>query len=398
MRIAALFNPKAKKWVNGRKGQFDRLKEQIDDGDQIIWFHCASLGEFEQGRPVIEAMRKNFPDHKILQTFFSPSGFEVRKDTKEVDYVFYLPLDTQSNARKFIEIARPRIAFFVKYEFWFNYINELSKNKIPTIVISAIFRPSQYIFKPWGYWPLKQLQKITHFFVQNEESLDLLNEAQVYHAEIGGDTRFDRVMKLASEKKSFPVIESFKGNADLIMAGSTWPADGDVLLDLFKSVKNDNKLIIAPHEISKERIDQVLKKFSDFNPQLYSTYDPKVENSDVLIINNVGLLSYLYRYAKIAYVGGGFGIGIHNLLEAATYGIPVIFGPNYNRFLEAIELIEVGGGYAIANSKDCLEVFNMLEDEKKYYQSCQAALSYVEKNSGATKLVVDKVKSYLVAK
>lgn len=398
MRIAALFNPKAKKWVNGRKGQFDRMRKQIDEGDQIIWFHCASLGEFEQGRPVIEAMRKNFPDHKILQTFFSPSGYEVRKNTKEVDYVFYLPLDTPSNARKFIEITRPRIAFFVKYEFWFNYINELSKNKVPTLVISAIFRPSQYIFKPWGFWPLKQLQKITHFFVQNEESLDLLNKAQVYHTEIGGDTRFDRVMKLALEKKSFPVIESFKGNADLIVAGSTWPADGDVLLDLFKSVKNDNKLIIAPHEISKERIDQVLKKFSDFNPQLYSSYNPDVENSDVLIIDNVGLLSYLYRYAKIAYVGGGFGVGIHNLLEAVTYGIPVIFGPNYNKFLEAIELIDVGGGYTIENSKDCLEVFNTLEDEKKYYQSCQAALSYVEKKSGATKLVVDKVKSYLVAK
>ena len=322
--FAAIFNLKARKWVNGRKGQFEKLRKEIGKDERIIWFHCASLGEFEQGRPVMDVIRNNYSGYKILLTFFSPSGYEVRKNANEADFVFYMPLDTATNAKKFIGIVRPRIAVFVKYEFWFNYINELSKNKIPTLIVAAIFRPSQYFFKPWGFWSRSHLQKITHFFVQDEQSLELLNSVKIYHADIGGDTRFDRVLQVVSENKSYPQIETFAANQQVIVAGSTWPADEDILFELLKKTENSFKIIIAPHEIGEMRIDQVLKKFKAFNPRLYSEFDTaKNKDTKVMIINNMGMLSYLYRYAKIAYVGGGFGAGIHNLLEAVTYGIPV---------------------------------------------------------------------------
>jgi len=397
--FAAAFNLKARKWVQGRRGQFKKLRKEIDKNERIIWFHCASLGEFEQGRPVMEAVRKNYSDHKILLTFFSPSGYEVRKNATEADFVFYLPLDTAANARKFIEIARPRIAVFVKYEFWFNCISELSKNKIPTLVVSAIFRPSQYFFKPWGFWSLGHLQKITHFFVQDEQSLELLHKVKIYHADIGGDTRFDRVLQLASENWSCPEVETFGLNQQVIVAGSTWPADEDILLEMLKNTTSNFRLILAPHEVSKTRIDQVLKKFKDFSPQRYSKFDATDNNGiKVMIIDNMGMLSYLYRYAKIAYVGGGFGVGIHNLLEAVTYGIPVIFGPNYQKFREASKLKEIGGGFPISNAADGIEIINQLaNDSSKYRESADAALTYVKKNSGATQMILDKVKSYLIA-
>lgn len=398
IRIASLFSTKALKWINGRKNQFTKLRGEISDKEKLIWFHCASLGEFEQGRPVIEAIRESFRDHKILLTFFSPSGYEVRKNTNIADYVHYLPLDTRTNAKKFLEITRPRIAFFIKYEFWFNYINELSNNKIPTLVVSTIFTPSQYLFKPWGLWFARQLQKITYFFVQDEKSLDLLNKIKVYHADIGGDTRFDRVLKIASEEQSFKEIEAFNDSRNVIVCGSTWPADEEVLLTLLKNAPDSYKMILAPHELGKERIEQLSKKFRNFKPVIHSRIkNSTIKDSRILIIDQVGFLSYLYRYAKIAYIGGGFGVGIHNVLEAATYGIPVIFGPNYTKFREAVQLEETRAGFPVKNANECIKRFKLLtNDDVLYNNSSDAARRYVRENAGATRLVIEKVKSYLI--
>jgi len=397
--IASAFNPKAKQWVSGRKMQFKRLAQTIKPGDRVVWFHCASLGEFEQGKPVTESVRKHFPNHKILLTFFSPSGYEVRKNTEVADFVFYLPLDTPVNARKFIKIVNPRIAIFIKYEFWFNYINELSKNKIPTLVVSAIFRPSQYFFKPWGFWSSHHLQKITHFFVQDEASLELLNKINVFHVDISGDTRFDRVLKLAFEKRSFPAVEAFGKNKKLVVAGSTWPADEDILKELLLKLPEYFGLVVAPHEVNKERIDQVMKKFENFNPQLFSHFENKTSNqSKVLVIDNVGLLSYIYRNAFIAYIGGGFGMGIHNILEAATYGLPVVFGSNYYKFREANDLIDKGAAFPIAGNNDCIDVVSeLIENNLKYTEICNITRIYVQENAGATSRILDKIKSYLIA-
>lgn len=397
--IASLFNQKAKKWISGRKFQFKNISKVVQPGDRVVWFHCASLGEFEQGKPVIESVRKNFPNHKILLTFFSPSGYEVRKNTEVADHVFYLPVDTKKNARKFIKKVNPRIAIFIKYEFWFNYINELSKNKIPTLVVSAIFRSSQYFFKPWGFWSSAHLQKITYFFVQDESSVELLNKIKVYHTEVSGDTRFDRVLQLVSESRSYQAVEQFGNNKKLIVAGSTWPADENVLIELVKELPDNFGLVIAPHEVNDERISSVIRQFEEFHPQKYSCFESADSGQcRVLIIDNVGLLAFLYRYATLAYVGGGFGVGIHNILEAATYGLPTIFGPNYKKFREATELIAKKAAFSIKDPKDCIStVMELLNDKVKYEEACTRAITYVQENSGATESVLDKIKSYLVS-
>lgn len=397
--LASLFNAKAKQWIKGRKGIFKKLKSQIGENDKIIWFHCASLGEFEQGRPVFEEVRSTFSGYKILLTFYSPSGYEVRKNFDGVDFVYYLPLDTRENARKFIQIARPRVAFFIKYEFWFNFIDELYRNKIPLFVVSAIFRHKQYFFQPWARWSRKQLQKVTYFFVQNEKSLALLRMVKVYHADISGDTRFDRVVKLASEKIQIPVIDQFSNNTPLIIAGSTWPADEEALKHLLVHAETEIKLVIAPHLVNKEHIDQLLKNFEAYHPVLYSnTEHADFSKSKVLIIDSIGMLAYIYRYGQIAFIGGGFGAGLHNILEASTYGIPVIFGPNYDRFREAVELAALGGAFPVNDKDECTKVFNiLLKDDQKYKESSLIARSYVNENAGATQTVIDKVKEYLIA-
>jgi 3-deoxy-D-manno-octulosonic-acid transferase len=397
--VSSSFNPKAKKWIQGRRNIFKRLEHEIKDGDKIIWFHCASLGEFEQGRPVIEAVQSTFSDHKILLTFFSPSGYEIRKDYEGADYIFYLPADTAKNARKFIYITRPRLVFFIKYEFWFNYFDELYKNKIPLFVVSAIFRRSQFFFRPAGGWMRRQLQKVTYFFVQNQKSLALLRMIKVYHADLSGDTRFDRVLKLSREKVTYPLIANFGNNEPLLVAGSTWPADEDVLLGLLEQSDHSFKLVIAPHELNNGHVSQLLKKFKKYKPVLYSEYNEvKNINSRVMIVDTYGMLAYLFRYAKLAYIGGGFGTGIHNTLEAATYAIPVLFGPNYLRFQEAVDLIDCGGAHSITNVEECLTVFDLLMHNNEEYKKCaDAAGVYVRQNAGATSLVVDKAKEFLLA-
>ena len=397
IRVAALFNSKARLWVSGRKDLFLKIEKRIPKDEKIIWFHCASLGEFEQGRPVIEAFRKHFKEHKILLTFFSPSGYEVQKDYKQADYVFYLPLDTAENAKKFISLTRPALAVFVKYEFWFNYLDELSRNKIPLLMISVIFRSSQHFFKPWGWWFRRQLQKVTFFFVQNESSVVLLNSIKIFHADIGGDTRFDRVMELPRERVELPVFEIFANGSPLLIAGSTWPADEEILKTLILQSEHDFKLVIAPHIVSEAHIQQLLKLFRDQQPLLFSHPDQaQLKESRVLIIDSIGMLSYIYRFGTIAYIGGGFGVGIHNVLEAATYGLPVIFGPAYQRFQEAVELSRLGGGFPVNNANNCFEVFERFMDDKKFIQkSGEIARNYVHENAGATALVLEKAKEFL---
>jgi len=399
IRFFAVFNVKARKWVDGRRHFFSRLKKTIPENEKLLWFHCASLGEFEQGRPVIEALRVLYPDHKILLTFFSPSGYEIRQNYPGADYVFYLPIDTKRNARKFVRITNPRMAFFIKYEFWYNYINELSKNKIPLVFISTAFRRSQYFFYPWGKWARKQLQKVTYFFVQNQNSLDLLTGIKVYHAEVGGDTRFDRVARLADEYKNIPEVSRFRNEQPMIVAGSTWSADEDILRELMEKSKDNFKLLIAPHEIHKEHIRELTSKFARFNPILFSEADTnKLLTARVLIIDNIGLLSHLYRYGTIAYIGGGFGTGIHNILEAATYNKPVIFGPNYHKFNEARELIKKNGAFVIHNSDEMISiVHNLLNEKEKYEVASKSAGDYVKSNTGATQLVIDKAAEYLIS-
>lgn len=399
IRFASVFNNKARLWVDGRKNILSRIKEEQISDKQIIWVHCASLGEFEQGRPVIEQLRSTYPDHKIFLTFFSPSGYEVRKNYEYADYIYYLPIDTKRNAQRFINYVNPKLVIFIKYEFWYNYIDEIYRQKIPLIFVSVIFRPSQHFFKPWGKWYARQLNKVTHLFVQNEESIDLLDSIGIYHAEVSGDTRFDRVIQLPDEPVSNPIIEKFKGESTLLMAGSTWQPDEKILHDLLLNSKVDFKLVIAPHLINREHIADILSRFENYNPSLYSDASSvNLSKNKVLIINSIGMLAQLYRYADIAYIGGGFGVGIHNLLEASTYGIPVLFGPNYKRFREAVELRDNGGGFPINNSEECLEVFDRLMlDQNAYRASASVARQYVHKNAGATQLVIQKAKEFIVA-
>ncbi len=399
IRIASIFNNKARQWVDGRKNILTQIKQDHISDNQIIWVHCASLGEFEQGRPIIEKFRATYPDHSIVLTFFSPSGYEIRKDYEFADYIYYLPLDTAKNARRFINYVRPKLVIFIKYEFWFNYIDELYRQKIPLIFASVIFRKSQHFFKPWGKWFARQLNKVTYLFVQNEESIELLDSIGIHHSEVSGDTRFDRVIQLSNESISFPIVEQFKGDSFLLMAGSTWQPDEKIIRYLLDNSKADFKVVIAPHLIDKEHIADIQERFRNYDPVLYSEVaDINLKKSRVLIIDSIGMLAQLYRYADIAYVGGGFGVGIHNLLEASTYGIPVLFGPNYKRFREAIELKDNGGGFPVENSEEGLVVFEkLIQDKNAYIKSADIARQYVHKNAGATQLVIHKTKEYIIA-
>jgi 3-deoxy-D-manno-octulosonic-acid transferase len=393
IHIYSIFNEKARFFVRGRKNWKEILTQKIDRNAKYIWFHCASLGEFEQGRPVIEELKEQFPEYKIALTFFSPSGYEIRKNYPLADVVAYLPMDTKRNAVSFLNIVNPEKAFFVKYEFWYFYIAELKKRKIPLFIISAIFRENQEFFKktPWGKWYRKMLNGVEHFFIQNEKSGELLKTTGISHFTVSGDTRFDRVAAIAKVSKEIPTVEKFRGKSRLIIAGSTWKPDED-LLAAFINQSSDIKFIIAPHEVSAaniNRIHQLLKKpaisFSKVS-------ESEIDQFQVLIIDSVGLLSSLYRYGDVAYIGGGFGVGIHNILEAATFGLPVIFGPNYKKFKEAVDLTSEGGAISISNSDELRHVLNNLINEKNELDKASEICSnYVAKNVGSTKLIIKKV-------
>ncbi len=399
IRIIGLFNNKARLWVRGRKDIFRRLENEISHDRPIVWFHCASLGEFEQGRPVIEACKETFPQKRILLTFFSPSGYEIRKNFPGADYIFYLPVDTRYNSQQFIRIVKPELAVFVKYEYWFNYMHELHQKQIPQVFISAIFRPEQRFFSKLGRWQLKQLSKVNRFFVQNQESADILKTAGIQQVTVSGDTRFDRVFSIARQKKDFPLIRIFKGDSRLLLAGSTWPADEEIILEIIHADQMNLKFVIAPHEVDPERIQSLMSKIPG-KPVQYSEADENnVIDAKVLVINNIGILSHLYQYASLAYIGGGFGVGIHNILEASTFGNPVIFGPRYQKFREAVDLIERGGAFSISSSSEFLEIATtLLTDNQKLENASVKAKKYVEEMRGATKIIIDNLKDTLAAK
>lgn len=393
IRFFSLFDEKAKLFVKGRKDWEQKLKSPVDENSRNLWVHCASLGEFEQGRPLIEALKKQFPEFKIVLTFFSPSGYEIRKNYELADMVAYLPLDTKGNAKRFLDIVQPEKAFFVKYEFWHHYISELRNRKIPLFAFSAIFRENQQFFKstPWGKWYRKMLFKFEHIFVQNEKSAELLSNIGLTNFTVSGDTRFDRVATIAKSSRELPVVEKFKGNSLLIVAGSTWKPDEE-LLAKFINQSSGIKFIIAPHEVSAaniNRLQQMLIKPALLFSKLQHS---KIEAVDVLIIDSIGILSSVYRYGNIAYIGGGFGVGIHNILEAATFGLPVIFGPNYKKFKEATDLVFAGGAFPIGNYETLHQTLNGLGYQKNELEKAsKIAKDYVEKNVGSTEVIINKV-------
>jgi 3-deoxy-D-manno-octulosonic-acid transferase len=407
IRIASLFNAKAKQWIDGRKNLFSKLRSEIqgstsniqNPASDIIWFHCASLGEFEQGRPLIEKIKAENPEIKILLTFFSPSGYEIRKNYSGADLIFYLPLDTSENAKQFIEIVKPKAVFFVKYEFWFNYLNELKDRKIATYLVSGIFREDHYFFKSYGSWFREQLNCFTHFYLQNEQSEKLLNTVGFTNTSVVGDTRFDRVFEIAKSVKSFPIIEQFKQNKKVLILGSSWPEDEEIIAEWCKQkdLKALNyKLIIAPHEIDASHIESILDRFSGFKIIRYSLANSiDIDSADILIIDNIGMLSSLYQYGTIAFIGGGFGKGIHNILEAATFGLPVIFGPNYEKFTEAKELIKSGGAFSINSLVGFGNIFDLLSDKEVLNTASHISKYYVQSRIGATDKILRDIKILL---
>lgn len=389
--ISQAFNIKAENWLKGRKKLFQKMKQEVNSEKQHIWFHFASLGEFEQGRPVIEKIKSDYPDYPVAITFFSPSGYELRKNYSLADHVFYLPLDTKRNARQFVEIINPKLAIFTKYEYWYHFFTELNRRKVPLIVISAIFRKEQLFFKWYGGLHRSMLRKVSRLFVQDAASISMLENIGITHATIGGDTRFDRVAANAEQPKDFQLVRSFCDSENVFVGGSTWPDDEKLLSKVIEQFK-DWKFIIAPHEIKPDK----LKTFESLLPEKsYMRYSDLEKNGvsyetgkwRVLIIDNIGMLSSLYQYGRIAYIGGGFGVGIHNTLEAAAFGLPVIFGPNYKRFLEAKMLIAEKAAFSIRDEEELLEVMTKLQENDFRRESGSAAKRLVSDNTGATEAI-----------
>lgn len=393
IRILSPFNAKASFFIKGRRDIFARIEKKIDPTTPRIWFHFASLGEFEQGRPVLEKLKDEHPDKKIVITFFSPSGYEIRKNYALAEGIFYLPLDTASNAKRFIAAINPELAIFTKYEYWYHYFKELHQKEIPLFIISGIFRPDQIFFKPYGSFHRKILNYVTHFFVQNEESIQLLANLNIPNATLSGDTRFDRVAQNAMSGRKLNLIEKFCEGAPVFIAGSTWPEDERLIALL--SVKNPGwKFIIAPHEIGVNHINDITDLFT--NAVKYSTFatakEPEGSGYQVLIIDNIGMLSALYAYGRIAYIGGGFGAGIHNTLEAAAFGIPVIFGPKYGKFQEAKDLIKLGAAKSISNQNELETAFLTLA---KNPDTGDIAKNYVTLKTGSTDQIIQHLAGYI---
>ena len=391
LKLAALFSDKPAKMVKGHREVFDLLKSKIDCNARYIWFHAASLGEFEQGRPLIERIRKEYPQYKILQTFFSPSGYEVRKNYAGADIVCYLPIDTPSNVKKFVDLVNPCMVFFVKYEFWQNYLNALYKKGIPVYSVSSIFRPGQIFFRWYGKSYQRVLKTFAHLFVQNQESKMLLAGIGVDHTTVVGDTRFDRVLDICAAAKQLPLVQKFKGDALTFVAGSSWGPDEDIFISYFNA-HPEMKLIIAPHVVNDGHLKEIESKLQRSCIRYTQATEDNVEQADCLIIDCYGLLSSIYRYGEISYIGGGFGVGIHNVLEAAVYGIPVIFGPNNKKFREAQHLLANKGGFEINGYDDFEQLMNrFLTDEAYLKQSGKAAGDYVKGNAGAMELIMNHV-------
>lgn len=388
--IAALFNEKARLWVKGRMGQFDKLAETFKGDEHPVWVHSASMGEYEQARPLIEKIKREKPDVKVLVTFYSPSGYEIRKNDPLPDYIFYLPSDTRRHAKRFLQIVQPRMAIFIKYEFWYNYMNQLSERNIPFYYVSAIFRPNQYFFKPIGKWFAKQLRKASGFFVQNKESEDLLRSIGIPQVEICGDTRFDRVYAIATQPYTLDFAERFKQDHKLIVAGSTWGPDENLLAQLLPRLQG-YKLIVAPHEISRKA--DVQKTFANFKTVLFTeATDEMLDTADVLIVDTIGMLSKIYKYSDISYIGGAFKTGLHNILEAAVFGVPLFFGPKYSHFNEAVMLVERKGAFSIRSSEEMFSILRHFEEESDTYKAtCDICRQYVAENIGACDKIYKRI-------
>src|SRR5690554_5093211 len=424
IRVAAIFGGKARTWLDGRKDLLKRINSEVDSTKKHTWFHFASLGEFEQGRSVLETYKKTFPDRLILITFFSPSGYETRKNYSLADHVFYLPADSAFNAKSFIELINPELVFFTKYDFWYFYFRELKRREIPLFMVSSIFRPDQVFFKWYGGIFRKMLSCVTHFFVQNQESVVLLRSIGFNNVTLSGDTRFDRVVEIAKNVRELPVISYFATGNRVLVAGSTWPEDLERLLT-FHQVFPDWKIIIAPHDINPQSIKHTCDVFSsgilfselsDYKHKRHLESDNRKKRnidmdlayqdtdteadlipehkSPVLIIDNMGMLSSLYGYGDIAYIGGGFGAGIHNTLEAAAYGMPVIFGPNFHKFQEAKDLLQAKAAFFITNGRELISVVEELMDYQVRLEAGNRAVGYVHQQAGATDRIMDYVKEH----
>ncbi|MCW3073086.1 MAG: 3-deoxy-D-manno-octulosonic acid transferase [Flaviaesturariibacter sp.] len=391
MHVAALWLPKAAEWLNGRKNHFENLETELGSSQNIVWMHCASAGEFEQGKPVLEALKKAYPNYKFLVSFFSPSGYKVGKKYAGVDFVTYLPLDTASNANRFIKLVNPALVVFVKYDYWYHHFKAVFDQRIPLLLISAIYRDNQVFFKPYGNFHRKMLHLFSWLFVQDSESVERLNKIGISKCSVSGDTRFDRVAAIINSAAKIDLIETFTQNGPTIVAGSTWAEDENLFGEIINGL--NYKLIIAPHEISAKNIKHLLDLFPG-KAITYSELQNGIANPDaykILIIDNIGMLSRLYQYATITYIGGGFNkSGIHNTLEAAAWGKPVIFGPNYQKFREARELINAGAAFSIANAYELKNAIAGLEGEQLKMIG-EAAKTYVETNGGATTAILQYI-------
>lgn len=389
MKFASLWHPKAKLWVNGRQNWEKELRKKVGKIESSVWFHFASLGEFEQGRPVLEALKKAEPETNIIISFFSPSGYEIHKNYPLALAVCYLPLDTTNNATTFIEIIKPKYAVFTKYEYWFYFFRTLHQKHIPLYLISGIFRKNQAFFKCYGGFYRQMLSFITYFFVQNEESKTLLNSLGINQVAVSGDTRFDRVAENAKNKKELKEIEAFCGSSKVLVVGSTWPADEELLNSIIERY-TDWKFIIAPHEIAEANLQRLEEQLHGKTIRYSNLEVHKLTLPQVLIIDNIGLLSSLYAYGTIAYIGGGFGKGIHNTLEAAAFGLPVIFGPNYQKFQEAKDLIELKAGFSISNQAELNDCFKLLQADT-HKEAGKQAKTYANSHTGATAQILKKL-------
>ncbi|MDY5970030.1 MAG: glycosyltransferase N-terminal domain-containing protein [Bacteroidales bacterium] len=392
VKVAARHSLKARRLAEGWRHSFDNLSRL--DGRKVAWFHAASLGEFEQARPVLEQFRLQHPDYAVCLTFFSPSGYEIRKDYKGADIVAYLPLDTPHNARRFMRDLHPQVAFFVKYEFWFNILRQLKVKQVPTYLFSAIFRPGQYFFKWYGAWYRRQLQCFSHIFVQNEESERLLRKAGIGRVSQAGDTRFDRVCEIAQKAPRREEVERFVQDKAVVMAGSSWLPDEERLCRFLKQCGDNVRMVLAPHEIDEEHLLRIEELFAGETVRYTRlSADTRLVGKRVLIVDTMGMLSSLYRYATVAYVGGGFGKGIHNILEALAFGKPVVFGPNYGKFQEARDIIAIGGGIGYEEDGHLFAFLNdMLAQSDAYQAASKKCYDYIHNHSGATNTILSAIK------
>lgn len=402
VRISALWHPKHKLWVDGRNDVLKRIAASITSGEKRIWIHCSSLGEFEQGRPLIEQLKKTYPDYKIFLTFFSPSGFEIRKDYALADNIFYLPSDTRKNAKRFIELVNPQLVIFVKYEFWFNYLNSIQKNKIPLILISAIFNSEKAFFKPWGILFRKMLEKIDYIFVQDSQSKELLSSIGINNVLVAPDTRIDRVLQISNEgwKSDIHEVELFCGNSHILIAGSSYNIEEEYISKMIKNPDFNWKIIIAPHKIDTNHIDNIRNLFANeavFWSDIKSITSPnRIENYRILVIDTIGLLSHLYKYASVAFIGGGYGKSIHNILEPATFGLPIIIGPNnHQKFKEALDMIALNGVFLVKNYTEFEFALTQMQDDNKRLIAGSASRKYITDNSGGTSVIMGFLKNCL---